>query len=368
METFKIEIPELCLVVLVGGSSSGKSTFARRYFKSTEVLSSDFFRGMITDNENDQEVSGEAFELLYLTAKKRLSHGKLTVVDATNLRKEDRRKVLAIAKEENVHAAAIVFDLPDELLLARNRERTDRVLPERVIRHHRRELRQSAKGLKREGFRFVYFIDSEEKADNAEIVRTKLWNDRKDWHGPFDIIGDVHGCCDELERLLEKLGYVKTEAGYAHPGERKAAFLGDFCDRGNRNADVLRLVMDMVKAGNAFAVVGNHDAKLLKYLQGKEIKQAYGIEKTITELEARGEDFKAEAAAFLDGLISHYVLDDGELGVGVVLARYLEELHEHDEAEDGEGDRADDHVGCGRHLGVEGAAVAQRVPQGVHAA
>ncbi|MGX8704133.1 MAG: polynucleotide kinase-phosphatase, partial [bacterium] len=167
--------------------------------------------------------------------------------------------------------------------------------------------------LRQEGFRFVYVIDSLEKLENAEIVRTKLWNDKKEWHGPFDVIGDVHGCCDELELLLEKLGYVKANGAYAHPEGRKAAFIGDFCDRGPRNVDVLRLVMGMVKAGTAIAVPGNHDVKLVKYLRGKNVNQSYGIDATISELEGQDETFRAEAAAFLDGLISHYVLDDGNL-------------------------------------------------------
>ena len=118
--------------------------------------------------------------------------------------------------------------------------------------------------------RFVYVLNSVEQIENAEIVRTKLWNDKRELHGPFDIIGDIHGCCDELEMLLDQLGYVRTDGVYRHPGGRQAAFLGDFCDRGNRNADVLRLVMDMVKSGSAIAVPGNHDVKLLKYLRGKK--------------------------------------------------------------------------------------------------
>ena len=125
--------------------------------------------------------------------------------------------------------------------------------------------------------------------------------------------GDIHGCCDELEALLEKLGYIKTDGVYSHPEGRKAAFLGDFCDRGPRNADVLRLVMDMVKSGNAIAVPGNHDVKLLKYLNGKNIVLTHGIDKTIAELDEKGDDFKREVKEFIDGLISHYVLDDGKL-------------------------------------------------------
>lgn len=313
MDKYRIEIPEFCLVALIGGTSSGKTSFAHKHFKPTEVLSSDFFRGMVCDDENSQSVSGDAFDLLYYAANKRLNNMKLTVIDATNIQQSARKQVLSLAKEQNVHAAAIVLNLPEEILQERNKARPERNFPERVIRQHCRDVKRSIKGLKHEGFRFVYVINSLEQLENTEIVRTKLWNDKRDEHGPFDIIGDIHGCCDELELLLGKLGYVRTDGVYSHPEGRKAAFLGDLCDRGNRSADVLRLVMDMVKAGNAIAVPGNHDVKLLKHLRGKSIAMTHGIDKTIAEIEARGEAFKNETAGFIDGLISHYVLDDGKL-------------------------------------------------------
>ena len=312
-EKYKIEIPEFCLVALVGGTSSGKSSFALRHFKPTEVLSSDFFRGMVCDDENSQSISEDAFDLLYYAANKRLNNMKLTVIDATNIQQSSRKRIIDLAREQNVHAAAIVLNLPEEILQERNKARSDRNFPERVIRQHCRDLKRSIRGLKREGFRFVYVINSLEQLENTEVVRTKLWNDKKYDHGPFDIIGDIHGCCDELEMLLDKLGYVRTDNVYSHPKGRKAAFLGDLCDRGNRNADVLRLVMDMVRAGNAIAVPGNHDAKLLKYLSGKTVAMTHGFDKTAAEIEEKGSAFKAEAAEFIDGLISHYVLDEGRL-------------------------------------------------------
>ena len=313
MDKFRITIPEFSLVALVGATSSGKSSFAARHFKPTEVLSSDFFRAMITDNENDQSISADAFDLLYYAANKRLNHMKLTVIDATNLQPQARKQVIDLAREQNVHSVAIVLNLPEELLQERNKARPERNYPPRVIRQHCMMVRRCIKDLKREGFRFVYVINSLEQLENTEIIREKLWNNKMEEHGPFDVIGDIHGCCDELEQLLSRLGYVRTENGYAHPEGRKAAFLGDFCDRGPRNADVLRIVMDMVKAGNAIAVPGNHDVKLLKYLNGKNVAMTHGIDKTIAELEEKGEEFKQEVKTFIDSLISHFVLDDGRL-------------------------------------------------------
>ena len=313
MDKYRIDIPEFSLVALIGATSSGKTTFAHKHFKSTEVLSSDFFRGMVCDDENCQSISSQAFDLLYYAANKRLDNMKLTVIDATNLQQSARKQVIDLAREQNVHPVAIVLNLPEDVLQERNQNRPERNFPPRVISQHCREVRFCIKKLKREGFRYVYIINSLEQLENVEIVRSKLWNDKRDMHGSFDIIGDIHGCCTELEMLLAKLGYVNTDGIYTHPDGRKAAFLGDFCDRGDRNADTLRIVMDMVKSGNAIAVPGNHDVKLLKYLKGKSIMQNNGIDITIAELEAKGDSFKKEVADFIDGLISHYVLDDGKL-------------------------------------------------------
>ena len=312
---YTITVPELSLIALMGPSSAGKSTFAARYFKPTEILSSDFFRAMISDNENDQSVTREAFSLLYAAADQRLTHGRLTVIDATNIQENARRTIIDQARKQNVQAIAIVLNLPESVLQERNRLRSDRNLPPRVIRDHVLLTRKSLRFLRREGFRYVYEITSPEQLDNIEIIREKLKPDRRDDHGPFDIIGDIHGCSAELEALLTRLGYQLTDHGYAHPDGRKAAFLGDFCDRGPQNIKVLRIVMDMVKAGNAISVPGNHDIKLLKYLSGRNITMTHGMDRTAAEFEACDSAFRDEVRTFLDSLVSHYVLDDGKLAI-----------------------------------------------------
>lgn len=312
----RIEIPEFALVALIGATSSGKSTFAKKHFLPTEILSSDFFRGMVSDDENNQKVSKEAFDLLFYAAKKRLDLMKTTVIDATNVQPAARKQIIDLAREQNVHSVAIVLNLPERELQARNASRPDRGYPEHVIRKHTSDLRRGLRNLKREGFRFVYILNSQEEVDEVEIVRTKMWNNRKDEHGPFDVIGDVHGCFDELVMLLQKLGYVESdEAGMIHPEGRKPVFLGDLCDRGPKNVEVLRLVMKMVKSGNALAVPGNHDVKLVKYLLGKSVQLTHGLDKTVEELEKQDEQFRNDVREFLDGLVSHYVLDDGKLVV-----------------------------------------------------
>ncbi len=312
----RIEIPEFALVALIGATSSGKSTFAKKHFLQTEILSSDFFRGMVSDDENNQKVSREAFDLLFYAANKRLDLMRTTVIDATNVQSAARKQIVDLAREQNVHSVAIVLNIPEKELLARNASRPDRGYPEHVIRKHTSDLRRSIRNLKREGFRFVYILNSQQEIDDVEIVRTRMWNNKKEKHGPFDVIGDVHGCFDELVMLLKKLGYEENaEAGMLHPDGRKPVFLGDLCDRGPKNVEVLRLVMKMVKSGNALAVPGNHDVKLVKYLLGKNVQLTHGLDKTVEELGKEDEAFRNDVKEFLDGLVSHYVLDDGKLVV-----------------------------------------------------
>jgi protein phosphatase len=313
----KIEIPELCLVALVGASGSGKSTFAKKHFKATEVLSSDYFRGLVSDDESDQSATEAAFESLYYVAVKRLERGRLTVIDATSVQLFARKKIIELARSQDVLAVAIVFDMPEELCLERNRLRPDRNVAPHVVKNHTRDLKRSLRALQKEGFRYVHILQGQEEVDSVEIARTKLWNDKRDETGPFDIIGDIHGCYDELTELLEKLGYaVDRESCTAQPPlNRRAIFLGDFCDRGPTNAAVLRLAMNMAESGAALCVPGNHDVKLLRKLRGNDVTLTHGLDLTVKELEREPKEFIDKAIQFFDGLVSHYVLDHGKLVV-----------------------------------------------------
>lgn len=313
----RIEIPELSLVTLIGASGSGKSTFSKKYFKPTEVLSSDYFRGIICDDENDQTISDDAFDALYYIARKRLKAGKLIVIDATNVQPKARAPIAEIASKYDYMLVAIVFDLPEDVCQQRNMSREDRQVEPYVIKKHIRHLKRSIKKLKEEGFKQIYVLKSEEEVNNSELIRTKLWNNKREIHGPFDIIGDIHGCYDELCQLLEKLGYVVDKENFlAHsPEGRKAVFLGDLTDRGPKSMEVLKLVMSMVKTENAYCVLGNHDGKLLRKLKGSDVKVIYGLEKTLEQMEKETPEFIDEVKMFLDNLISHYVFDEGRLVV-----------------------------------------------------
>ncbi|MEU9993196.1 polynucleotide kinase-phosphatase [Streptomyces sp. NPDC048045] len=307
-----LPVTDLSLVVLVGASGSGKSTFARRHFKPTEVISSDFCRGLVSDDENDQSATREAFDLLHYIAGKRLAAGRRTVVDATSVQQDSRRQLVELARKYDVLPIAIVLDVPEEVCAERNAARTDRAdMPRRVIQRHIRELRRSLRQLEREGFRKVHVLRGVEEVDGATVVTEKRFNDLTHLTGPFDIIGDIHGCAAELESLLAELGY----ADGVHPEGRTAVFVGDLVDRGPDSPGVLRRVMSMVASGNALCVPGNHENKYGRYLKGRNVQHTHGLAETIAQMEGESEEFRAEVRRFLEGLVSHYVLDGGRLVV-----------------------------------------------------
>jgi len=310
-----LKIPELCLVVLVGTSGSGKSTFAARHFKPTEVLSSDFFRALVSDDENDQTVTADAFGALHEVAARRLKLGRLTVVDATSVQPDARRPLVELAREYHVLPVAIALDIPPGVCAERNATRPDRDFGARVVKRQHAALSRSLGRLSREGFRRVFVLRGAGEVDGARIEREPSWTDKSALPGPFDIIGDVHGCQQELADLLGRLGYADTGGAHVHPAARTAVFLGDLVDRGPDTPGVLRTVMAMVDAGSALCVPGNHEAKLLRALRGRDVKVSHGLAESLAQLAAQPDGFRDRLTGFLDGLVSHYVLDGGRLVV-----------------------------------------------------
>ncbi|HVF06586.1 MAG TPA: polynucleotide kinase-phosphatase [Frankiaceae bacterium] len=316
-----LSIPELSLVVLVGASGSGKSTFARAHFLPTQVLSSDWCRGLVSDDENDQNATRDAFDVLHYIAGKRLDAGRLTVVDATNVQPDARKSLVALAREHDVLPVAIVLDPGERVCVERNATRADRPFGADVVRRQRDQLRRGLKSLAREGFRKVHVLRSVEEIDTATIVTERLLNDFRHDTGPFDVIGDVHGCRAELETLLTTLGYVvaRDDAGRAttarHPDGRKVVFVGDLVDRGPDTPGVLRLAMGMVADGTAYAVPGNHENKLVRALRGRDVQVTHGLAESLAQLALEPPEFKAAVEGFCYGLVSHLVLDGGRLVV-----------------------------------------------------
>ena len=315
-----INIPELSLIMLVGASGSGKSSFARKHFKDTEILSSDYCRGLVADDKNDQTCTKEAFAVLNYIVSTRLHLGKLTVIDATNVKPEDRKHLVKLARDNYVLPVAIVLDIPWQLCHERNKARSDRQFGKHVVMNHVSALRRGLRSLRKsEGFTKVHILKGVEEVNAVKIERQALWNNKKHERGPFDIIGDIHGCFDETQTLLKKLGYEisKTRDRYSvkHPASRKIIFVGDLVDRGPRTPEVIRLVKHAIEDEQAFCVLGNHDDKLKRALMGKKVKIAHGLQESLDQFEQESEEFRAEARNFLASLISHYVFDNGGLTV-----------------------------------------------------
>jgi polynucleotide kinase-phosphatase len=318
-----IELPDFALVVLIGSTGSGKSTFAAKHFLPTEVISSDYCRALVSDSETDQGVTDDAFELARQIASKRLKHRKLAVIDATSVRPADRKGWVELARQWHALPVAIVFDPGIDVCIERNKTRPDRAFGGQVVQRMVSEVRRGLGGLQREGFRQVWKLTSVENIETAIVARQPLWTDKRNDHGPFDIIGDIHGCADELQALLTKLGYrIEWANGGGDrtvtvlpPQGRKVIFVGDLVDRGPNSPDALRIAMSMTAAGTAYAVQGNHDRKLERWLSGRKVTIAHGLQQTIDQREGQDREFREALPKFLDGLRSHVWLDGGRLAV-----------------------------------------------------
>ncbi len=314
-----IEIPRLALVVLVGVSGSGKSTFAAKMFAPTEVVSADMCRALVADDRTDQSATEDAFALLREIASRRLARGRLTVIDATNVYADDRKRLLELASEYHVAGIAFVLNVSERECLKRNENRGEDRIPSAAIRGQARALKRSLPLLGEEAFSHVFQLDSAQEISAIHIVRRGLPCDAQHIQA-VDVIGDLHGCYDELTDLLNKLGYHPGQKGaYRHPEGRTAVFVGDIVDRGPRILDTFSRVYDMVCAGSGLCVPGNHEYRLLKALSGVQLPKGHGLDATLGEIDALPEATREETIerlrSFFSALPAHLVLDQGRLVV-----------------------------------------------------
>lgn len=315
-----IDLPDPSLVLLVGPRGAGKTTFAKRFFDPSEIVSFDECRRRVGDS--GRTPSSDAQELFQTIIQNRLFAGKMVVVDSDLMDAEVRRGLMTLARRHHLFAVVIAFKIDERFCIARNASRSDCVVSPYEVKREVEIVRKIVEAPSREGIRDIFVLDSPEAVDRAKVLRHKLWTDKREDSGPFDIIGDVHGCADELEALLELLGYSLTWGeAYPHgvqvvaPAGRRVIFLGDLIDRGPRIVDCLRIAMSMVESGAAICLPGNHEVKFLRKLRGKTVSVTHGLAETIAEFERMPESFHEEVADFIEKLVGHFVLDGGKLCV-----------------------------------------------------
>ena len=262
-----LTVPDFALLMITGGAPAARDALATRLAETGAAIADD---------------GGDAERLL---KERRLTALDIGAPDKAREAGHGAREA-GFSAAKHAHAAAIALE-PDA--------HADRV-----------------ESLAHSGFAAAFSLPA---TPPDRIVLAPLSVDHRSERGPFDIIGDVHGCISELRRLLAALGYMVAADGAdaAHPDGRRAVFVGDLCDRGPENAAVLRLVMNMVDSGAAFCVVGNHDDRLRRRLHGRHVSLSHGLAETVDELDRETARFRDRVRTFLDGLPSHLWLDDGRL-------------------------------------------------------
>ncbi|MDP9380044.1 MAG: AAA family ATPase [Chloroflexota bacterium] len=302
------------LVVLVGGAGAGKSTWAQARFLPTQIVSTDRCRALVGDREEVQAYSKQAFELFYFLIEKRMELGKHIVADSTGLDPAVRRNLLGLAYDHGYPAIAVVFTAGLDVRRARNRERSRQVADEVLIKQQE-ALERALSDIRSEGWESVFLLGPEE-ADRARVERLPVgvYNNKQP---PYDIVGDVHGCLDELRELIEKLGWVRDGDSYTHPEGRTLVSLGDLADRGPDVPGCFRLWMQLVADGKALFVPGNHDNKLMRYLMGRNVRITHGLEQSAQQLdnlsEAERNNLRTAILRFIRHAPPYLILDSGKL-------------------------------------------------------
>jgi protein phosphatase len=306
------------VLVTVGSSGSGKSDWAERNFRPHEVLGMDRLRRLVAGTETDESATPEAFDVLLRLLDSRARRGLTTVLDGTFLDPGARARVLEVIRRHGRPAVAVCFHIPAELAQYRNRAGR-KPLGGKQLRAQVERVREFTAahlgGRNDEGWSGVVFFGDVDP-DLLPVVRYTL-PPPLPFPGPFDVVGDVHGCLEELDLLLDRLGYrAPNDAGErVHPEGRIAVLVGDFGDRGPDSAGVFRRVMAMHARGSALAVPGNHCIKLLHYLRGNHVDVRSGLGDTLRDLDRAGQPFRERVREFLGGLPRHLVLASGRLVV-----------------------------------------------------
>lgn len=289
-----MHIPEFSLVVIVGSTASGKQEFISRNFQTNEI----FLLGA---------------DDLYEKLSQRLAAMELTVIDMSDANEDQWQLIAKAAKRTYTQLIGIVLNKETSLPTSKGFSIDEQV-----------NIREAKAQLRRVGADINHVFDSPNQIELVNVIRERMPSDFREHRGPFDIIGDVHGCYDELVELLKRLGYdIETaweeqqiqRIEVTPPEGRTLVFVGDLVDRGPKIAEVLALAMNMVGAGTALCVPGNHDDKLMRALKGRKVKIAHGLAESLDQVRKMPSHFQEKVRDFIENLPSHLVLDDGRLVV-----------------------------------------------------
>jgi protein phosphatase len=326
---FAVPIWRHSLVILFGPSGSGKSTFAHRHFPHTMCVSTDDCRAMISDYAGNQQVSEDAFLLFYTLIEKRMANGHATVADSTALRQVYRDRLYKMARKYQFRIVLVFFDLPFDLCKKQDMKR-ECAVGDKVLEQQFKSLTKARGEIAHEKYDEIMVFQRQEEIAAFSCYWTQPLIERAD-KGPFDIVGDVHGCAEQLEKLFTRLGYRQdeTKGYYFHPERRRAVFLGDIVDRGGSNLKTLDIVYRMWRSGNAYYVPGNHCNKVFRYLNGRNVNINEGMDKTVAELAAvsnqEREQWSSKFSLLYASAPPYLLLDRGRLLVchAGILPRYI---------------------------------------------
>ena len=313
-----LSFPACALLILVGPSGSGKSSFAHSLFNPSQILASDVCRRMILDDEAAQSANEDVFALLHDWTSLRLKHRRFTVVDSTALKPSSRDNLVAIAQKHHVPVYIVGLDTPLDECLRRDTARTERSVGEKVVKRHYAQWEQVRRELpKDKRLAGVSLLTPEEIAHGVQLKTEAPASEG----AMFDVIGDVHGCWAELCDLWDALGYgwdVKRNIALPPEG-RICVFVGDLTDRGPDSPKVLRTVCDMITAGVALFAPGNHDDKLFRMLRGNKVTRSHGLDLTEEQLSELPPDERdaltTDVLTYLASAPPYQVLDNGNLVV-----------------------------------------------------
>lgn len=290
-------LPFSGIVLLIGPSNSGKTTFLKKMIDSgqiqpSEVVSSDYFRILVSDvefldwnhrpkDEADrifeeyQQISAEAFSLMDTLIEKRCKLNKLTFIDATHLYTDDRKRYIALARNHHVPIVSIVFDLDLSVLLERD-EMREKPRGKRRVKQQYQVFKRERSLIKKEGYLATYFIQN---LQDIRLIRRNKNPLELDASNGIDVIGDIHGCYNELIQLLNKLGYERNaEDLYIHPEGRKFLSLGDIMSRGPESLKTMQFFLRHVNEGHAYMIDSNHGWKIARWLDGRNVTLNHGDE------------------------------------------------------------------------------------------